>query len=60
MINLSAYRKTISATVTGLIGWAGIVVVSPQAAVSASEWLALATVLATAFGVYIVRNDPLE
>lgn len=58
-MNLSRYRKTITATITGLLGWAGVVITSSGAHISASEWLALATVLATAFGVFIVRNDPM-
>jgi hypothetical protein len=52
----SAYRKTVAAVVTGLIGWAAAVVVSPTASVTASEWVVGATVLATALGVYGVTN----
>jgi hypothetical protein len=57
-MNLSAYKKTISALVTGLLGWGGIVVVSDPAPVSASEWLALGVALATALGVYTFSNEP--
>ena len=57
-MNLAPYRKTIAAVVTGLIGWATAVVVSPAAAVSAAEWIGLATVLATTVGVYQVPNTP--
>lgn len=56
---MNPYRKTITAIVVGLIGWASIVIVSPQAHISASEWLGLAVALATALGVYSVPNDPL-
>ena len=56
-MNLSAYRKTITAVITGLIGWATVVVVSEQTKISASEWIALATVVATALGVYTVSNE---
>jgi hypothetical protein len=52
----SAYRKTVAAVVTGLIGWAAAVAVSPAASISASEWVVGATVLATALGVYQVTN----
>lgn len=51
-----AYNKVITAVVTGLIGWAAAVVTSDKAAISASEWVMLATVLATALGVYSVAN----
>lgn len=57
MINLSPYRKTVTAVVTGLIGWASSVVVSNPTAVTAGEWIMLATVLATSFGVYQVANE---
>lgn len=56
-MNLSLYRKAITAILVGLIGWAGVVITSPQAQISASEWLGLATALATALGVYSVPND---
>lgn len=56
-MNLSKYNKTITAVVTGLIGWATVVVTSDSAAVTAGEWIMLATVLATALGVYQVKNQ---
>lgn len=49
-------RKTVAAVVTGVIGWGAAVVASPPAHVTASEWIVLATVVATALGVYTVRN----
>lgn len=53
------YLKTVAAVVTGVIGWATLVVNSPSTAVTASEWIVLATVVATAVGVYVVPNaDP--
>lgn len=55
---LAPYRKTVTAVVTGLIGWITAVVVSDPAAVTAGEWIGLVTVLATAFGVYQATNDP--
>ena len=57
MFNLGKYRKTVAALVTGNIGWAGIVIASPAPGVTASEWLALAIVEATALGVYTFAND---
>ncbi len=56
MNNLQAYNKTISAVVTGLLGWAGIVVTSSPAPITASEWLALGVAVATAVGVYSFPN----
>jgi len=50
------YTKTITAVVTGLIGWAAAVVTSDRASISASEYVMLATVLATALGVYTLPN----
>lgn len=54
---MSAYRKTISALVTGVIGWAGVVITSAPAAITASEWLGLGVVVATAVGVFAVPNS---
>lgn len=53
---LSEYNKTITAVVTGLIGWAAAVVTSDATRITAPEWVMLATVLATALGVYAVPN----
>lgn len=50
------YRKTITALITGAIGWGTAVVASPSIPVTASEWLFGATVAATALGVYAVSN----
>lgn len=60
MNNLPAYRKTAAAVITGLLGWGAVVVTSEATKVSASEWLMLGTVLATALGVYSVPNEPLK
>lgn len=54
---MGEYKKTITAVVTGLIGWGAAVVVSDRASISASEWILLATVVATALGVYSVPNE---
>lgn len=59
-MNLPAYRKTISAVITGLIGWGAAVVNSAPTAISAGEWIFLATALATALGVYSVSNEALK
>lgn len=53
---LDPYRKTITAIVTGLIGWATMVVDSSSASITSSEWIGLATVLAIALGVFGVAN----
>ncbi len=55
---LAPYRKTVAAVVTGLIGWATVVVVSEPTNITATEWLGLAIALATALGVYAVPNEP--
>ncbi len=60
MNNLPAYRKTVAAVVVGVLGWAAVVITSEPSQVTASEWLGLATALATALGVYSVPNEPLN
>ena len=60
MKNLPAYRKTIAAMVVGLLAWGGVVVTSPEAAITASEWLGLGGTLATALGVYTIPNERLK
>jgi hypothetical protein len=55
---MTRYQKTISALVTGLLGWGAIVVVSDPTAITASEWIALGVAAATALGVYAVPNKP--
>jgi hypothetical protein len=49
--------KAVTALVAGLIGWATEVVNSPPPDITAPEWIALATVVAVAFGVYVVPNQ---
>lgn len=56
-MNLAPYRKTVTAVVTGLIGWGTVVVTSAATAVTGGEWIMLATVLATALGVYTATNE---
>lgn len=56
--SFAPFHKTLAAVVTGTIGWATAVVVSAPAAITASEWVFGATVLATALGVYHVNNQP--
>jgi hypothetical protein len=53
---VTRYRKTIAAVVTGVIGWASAVVASDPATVTATEWIMLATVVATALGVFGFPN----
>lgn len=55
---LAPYRKTISALVTGAIGWATAVLASSSGGVTSTEWIMLATIVATALGVYGVPNTP--
>ncbi len=55
-MNLGTYSKTIAALVTGIIGWGLEVVNSKPAAVTSSEWIGLAIVVAVALGVYAIPN----
>ena len=58
MLNrLAPYRKTVTAVVVSAIGWAGVVITSPVAQVTAAEWLGLATAVATTLGVYAIPNE---
>lgn len=56
MTKLAEYRKTIAAVVIGGIGWATAVVSSPSGPITSTEWIAGATALATALGVYAWAN----
>lgn len=49
-------NKTIVAVVTGVIGWATLVVQSAPSRITSTEWIVGATYLATALGVYAVKN----
>lgn len=60
MIEFGRYNKTIAALVIGILGWGGVVVNSDAASVTASEWLALGVAVATAVGVWSVKNSPPE
>mgnify|MGYP001588206481 CR=1 FL=1 len=53
---LAPYRKTVTAVVTGLLGWVAVVIASASAHIVAGEWYMLATVVAAALGVYQVTN----
>lgn len=57
-MNLGRYAKLVTALVAGAIGWATLVVNSPAAHISSSEWIVGASALAAAFGVFIVPNTP--
>lgn len=56
--NFAPYRKTVVAVVGAVIAFATLVITSPEAAISASEWLSGAIGLGTALGVYGVANVP--
>lgn len=49
-------RKTVTALVTGYIGWATTVVASSSPGITAAEWIGFATVGAIGLGVYSVTN----
>lgn len=55
---MTRYSKTITALVTGVLGWAAVVISSAASPISASEWLGLGVAVATALGVYGVSNQP--
>lgn len=55
---LKGAKKVVYAEIIGVIGWATSVVNSEPAAITASEWIALATVVAIGAGVYGARNEP--
>ena len=52
-----AHGQIVGTVVTGLIGWAAIVINSAEADISSNEWLALGVAVAVALGVYAVPND---
>jgi hypothetical protein len=54
---MSKYRKTITAVVTGAIGWGTQVVASAPATITAPEVISGLTILAIALGVYAVKNE---
>ena len=56
IVHFGRYQKTAAAIVTGAIGWGSVVISSASDHITASEWLALAVVFATALGVYAVPN----
>lgn len=58
MSALNRYRKTITALVTGGIGWATMVIQSAPVHITATEWIGLATFVAIALGVYTIPNEP--
>lgn len=59
-MNLGVYGKTITALVTGVIGWCAEVASLPGGFthITAALWVQLATVVAIAIGVYSVANAP--
>lgn len=50
--------KAIAAAVIATYVWAGEVILSPSAPITAAEWYALAGPLLVALGVYQVANAP--
>ena len=57
MLNGTA-SKFIGALLTGIVGWATLVVNSPAHGVTGSEWIVGATALVTAIEVYLLHNAP--
>lgn len=54
---MARYRKTVVAVVGAALAWSDIVISSSSAAITAAEWRSGAVLLATALGVYGVRNQ---
>lgn len=50
-------RKFLAALVTGLVGFATLVVNSEPHDITSSEWIVLATSAAAAFLVWLLPND---
>lgn len=55
---IKPYWKTVVACIGALVGWGQLVVASEPAEITANEWMLLAIGLATAAGVYGVKNQP--
>lgn len=55
-MNLGPYAKLVTALITGIIGWATLVINSAPASITGPEWIMGATALATALGVFAVPN----
>jgi hypothetical protein len=55
-LKLPTAQKFVTALVTGTIGWGFVVIASDPVSITASEWLGLAVVAATAANVYAVPN----
>lgn len=55
-IDFAPYRKTVVAVVGAGIAFATLVITSPASAISSAEWLSGGIGVATALGVYGVRN----
>lgn len=51
-------RKAIGTGVTGIYVWLGLVINSPGAHISATEWYVLAGVAMSVLAVYGLANDP--
>lgn len=56
-MNLAGHSKSIAALVTALIGWGFVVISSKASHITASEWMGLAVVVATALGVYAAPKN---
>lgn len=55
---MNRYRKSITALVTGVLSWVGVVIASTPNEVTSAEWLGLGLALAVAAGVYQIPNNP--
>jgi hypothetical protein len=51
-------KKAVAAFLVGVLGWGTAVVASDSASVTATEWIALATVAVSTLTVYFLTNEP--
>lgn len=58
-MNIAHCRKTVVATVGGILAWAQVAYV-PDGHIDRAEWYGLAVTLATALGVYGISNRPAD
>ncbi len=56
MKKISDAKKAVAAALTGALGWATAVVTSAPDAITASEWVTLATVAVSSFLVWLLPN----
>lgn len=59
LATIGRYRKTLTAIVGAGLTWA-TAALGPDTYVSTAEWIALGVAVATALGVYGIKNEPVD